>query len=98
MDANRALAPSLMFEFWQDALRAMGPIEYRSASLRSRELGFRFSMDHVTDLRMEPRELAERGFRFLKVPGAMLLRRPRRRSATSMPADLSDLLGRFGST
>jgi cyclic-di-GMP phosphodiesterase TipF (flagellum assembly factor) len=94
MDANRALAPALMFEFRQDAYRAMGPIEYESlASLASR--GFRFSMDHVTDLRMEPRELSERGFRFLKVPGAMLLRSGQSTGGDIHPADLSDLLARY---
>jgi cyclic-di-GMP phosphodiesterase TipF (flagellum assembly factor) len=94
MDANRALAPALMFEFRQDAYRAMGPIEYESlASLASR--GFRFSMDHVTDLRMEPRELSERGFRFLKVPGATLLRSGHSGSGDIHPADLSDLLARY---
>jgi cyclic-di-GMP phosphodiesterase TipF (flagellum assembly factor) len=94
MEANRALAPALMFEFRQDAYRAMGPIEYESlASLASR--GFRFSMDHVSDLRMEPRELSERGFRFLKVPGATLLRSGHAGSGDIHPADLSDLLARY---
>jgi cyclic-di-GMP phosphodiesterase TipF (flagellum assembly factor) len=94
MDANRALAPALMFEFRQDAYRAMGPIEYESlASLAS--CGFRFSMDHVSDLRMEPRELSERGFRFLKVPGATLLRSGHAGSGDIHPADLSDLLARY---
>jgi cyclic-di-GMP phosphodiesterase, flagellum assembly factor TipF len=94
MEANRALAPSLMFEFRQDACRTMGPIEYESLnSLSSR--GFRFSMDHVTDLRVEPRELSERGFRFLKVSAAMLLRSGQAASGDIHPADLSDLLARF---
>ena len=35
--------------------------------------GYRFSVDHVTDLRIEPRELADRGVRFIKVPAALLL-------------------------
>ena len=94
MDANRALAPGLIFEFRQDAYRAMGPVEYESlAALASR--GFRFSMDHVTDLRMEPRELSERGFRFLKVSGAMLVRSGNAASGDIHPADLSDLLARY---
>ena len=93
MDANRAIAPSLMFEFRQDAYRSMGPVEYqRLASLAER--GFRFSMDHVTDLRMEPSELALRGFRFLKVPGAMLLKSGRAALGDIKPAELSDLLAR----
>ena len=95
MDANRALAPSLMLEFRQSALRAMGPLENESlAALR--ELGFRFCMDHVTDLRMEPRDLAERGFRFVKVPAALLLGEAAAPHADIHAADLSDLLGRFG--
>jgi cyclic-di-GMP phosphodiesterase, flagellum assembly factor TipF len=94
MDANRALAPALMFEFRQDAYRAMGPIEYESlASLASR--GFRFSMDHITDFRMEPRDLSERGFRFLKVSGAMLLKSGHAATGDIHPAELSDLLARY---
>ena len=73
----------------------MGPIEEEClASLA--DLGFRFSMDHVTDLRMEPRELAERGFRFVKVPASLLLSRAAAPQGDIHPADFSDLLGRFG--
>ncbi len=94
MQANRALATSLVFEFAQPTVRAMGPIEHESLAALA-ELGFRFSMDHVGDLRIEPREFAERGFRFVKVPASLLLTRT---SAASdiHPADFSDLLGRFG--
>jgi cyclic-di-GMP phosphodiesterase, flagellum assembly factor TipF len=92
--ANRVLAPYLVFEFSQFAVRAMGPIEQEClASLA--ELGFRFSMDHVADLCVEPRELAESGFRFIKVPAALLLSRAAE-SGDIHPADFSDLLGRFG--
>ena len=52
-------------------------------------------MDHVTDLRMEPRDLCERGIRFVKVPATMLLRPANVPSADIHPADLSDLLGRY---
>ena len=95
LEANRVLAPYLVFEFAQDAVRSLGPIEEEClASLA--DLGFRFSMDHVTDLRMEPRELAERGFRFVKVPAALLLARAAAPQGDIHPADFSDLLGRFG--
>jgi cyclic-di-GMP phosphodiesterase, flagellum assembly factor TipF len=94
IEANRVLGPSLVFEFTQAALRAMGPLEHESlAALADR--GFRFSMDHVADLRMEPRELAERGIRFVKAPAALLLNRTGAASDIHA-ADLSDLLGRFG--
>jgi cyclic-di-GMP phosphodiesterase TipF (flagellum assembly factor) len=93
MEANRALAPALMFEFRQDAYRAMAPLEHESlAALAAR--GFRFSMDHVTDLRLDPQELADRGFRFVKVPAAMLLKSGAPAGGDIHPADLSDLLAR----
>ncbi len=94
LEANRALAPHLVFELSQFAVRAMGPIEQECLAALA-ELGFRFSMGHVVDLRIEPRELAERGFRFIKVPAALLLSRAAA-SGDIHPADFSDLLGRYG--
>jgi len=95
MDANRAIASSLILEFRQSTLRAMGPLETEGlAALR--ELGFRFSMDHVTDLRMEPRDLGERGIRYVKVPAKFLLGDSAAASTDIHAADLSDLMGRFG--
>ncbi len=93
MEANKALAPSMVFEFRQSALRAFGPIENESlAALADR--GFRFSLDHVTDLRIEPRDLFDRGFRFMKVPAKLLLNRANIAQSDIHPADLSDLLAR----
>jgi cyclic-di-GMP phosphodiesterase, flagellum assembly factor TipF len=94
MNANRALASSLVLEFSQASVRAMGPLEQESLAALA-DLGFRFSMDQVGDLRIEPRELAARGFRFVKIPAALLLNRVTAGSDIH-PADLSDLLGRFG--
>ena len=95
LEANRALAPSFVLEFKQATFRALGPTETEHlAALAQR--GYRFSIDHVTDLRIEPRELADRGVRFIKVPAALLLD-PRQSSTSDIhPSDLSDLLGRFG--
>jgi cyclic-di-GMP phosphodiesterase TipF (flagellum assembly factor) len=95
VEANRAIAPALVFEFTQEAVRAMGPIEHESLAALA-ERGFRFAMDNLTDLRVEPRELTERGFRFIKAPAALLLNRVGAASTDIHPADLSDLLGRFG--
>jgi len=95
LEANRVLAPYLVFEFGQEAVRSLGPIEEECVASLA-DLGFRFSMDHVTDLRMEPRELAERGFRFVKVPASLLLARAAAPQGDIHPADFSDLLGRFG--
>ncbi len=95
MEANRAIAPSLVFEFTQSAVRAMGPIEYESLAALA-ELGFRFSMDNLVDLRVDARELNERGFRFVKAPATLLFNRVGVVSTDIHPADFSDLLGRFG--
>jgi len=95
LDANRALGPSLVLEFRQSTFRGLGPLESEHlAALAQR--GFRFSIDNVTDLRIEPRELADRGVRFVKVPAALLLDQNRISTSDIHPADLSDLLGRFG--
>jgi cyclic-di-GMP phosphodiesterase, flagellum assembly factor TipF len=95
LEANRALAPSFVIEFKQAMFRNLSATEGEHlAALAQR--GYRFSIDHVTDLRIEPRELADRGVRFIKVPAALLLD-PRSSSTSDIhPSDLSDLLGRFG--
>jgi len=95
MEANRAIAPALVFEFTQSAVRAMGPIEHESLAALA-ERGYRFSIDNLTDLRVEARELNERGFRFVKAPAALLFNRVSVVSTDIHPADFSDLLGRFG--
>lgn len=95
LEANRALAPSLVLEFKQSTFRGLGPAETENlAALAQR--GFRFSIDHVTDLRIEPRELADRGVRFIKVPASLLLDPKQVSTSDIHPSDLSDLLGRFG--
>ncbi|MDB5520610.1 MAG: hypothetical protein JWQ82_207 [Tardiphaga sp.] len=95
LEANRALAASFVLEFKQATFRGLGPIESEHlAALAQR--GFRFSIDNVTDLRIEPRDLADRGVRFLKVPAALLLDHRQGASSDIDAADLSDLLGRFG--
>jgi cyclic-di-GMP phosphodiesterase TipF (flagellum assembly factor) len=95
LDANRAIAPSLVLEFTQSAVRGMGPIEHESLAALA-ERGFHFSLDNVADLRIEPRELANRGFRFIKIHASLLLNRSGTAASDIHPADLSDLLGRFG--
>jgi cyclic-di-GMP phosphodiesterase TipF (flagellum assembly factor) len=95
LEANRALAPSFVIEFKQAMFRNLGSAESEHlAALAQR--GYRFSIDHVTDLRIEPRELADRGVRFIKVPAALLLDPKISSTSDIHPSDLSDLLGRFG--
>jgi cyclic-di-GMP phosphodiesterase TipF (flagellum assembly factor) len=95
LEANRALASSLVIEFKQATFRNLGETEIEHlAALAQR--GYRFSIDHVTDLRIEPRELADRGVRFIKVPAALLLDAKQSSTSDIHASDLSDLLGRFG--
>ncbi len=72
LDDNRTLAPSIVLEFSQAAYRSFGALERESLNALM-GFGYRFSLDGVGDLRLEPRELVERGFRFVKVPAALLL-------------------------
>jgi cyclic-di-GMP phosphodiesterase TipF (flagellum assembly factor) len=95
MDANRALAPNLILEFSQTAYRNFGPLENEALSALS-ERGFRFSLDNLADLRIEPRELHDRSFRYLKVPAKLLLNRTTGAQSDIHAADLTDLLARAG--
>ena len=95
MEANKALAGSLTFEFTQDAYRSFGPIEHESLAALA-DSGFRFAMDHVTDLRLNPKELADRSFRFVKVPATLLLNRAAAAQSDIHAEDLADLLARNG--
>jgi cyclic-di-GMP phosphodiesterase TipF (flagellum assembly factor) len=95
MDANRVLGPSMLLEFTHAGYRSFGPLENESLAALA-ERGFRFSLDHISDLHLEPKELADRGFKFVKVPAKMLLSRITGASSDIHPADLADLLARSG--
>jgi cyclic-di-GMP phosphodiesterase, flagellum assembly factor TipF len=95
LEANRAIGPSLVFEFTQSAVRAMGPPEHESLAVLA-ERGFRFSMDNVVDLQLDGRELHGRGFRFIKVPAALLLGRAGSAAPDTDPVDVSGMLSGFG--
>jgi cyclic-di-GMP phosphodiesterase, flagellum assembly factor TipF len=94
LEANRATCSSIVLELPQSALLSAGPIELESLSALA-ERGYRFSLDNVTDLRFEPRDLLARGFRYVKVRADVLLKRVPVTSDID-PADLADLLRRFG--
>jgi cyclic-di-GMP phosphodiesterase TipF (flagellum assembly factor) len=95
LEANRALAQSFVLEFKQATFRNLGPVETEHLAVLSQR-GYRFSIDNVTDLRIEPRELADRGVRYIKVPASLLLDQKQTTASDIHPSDLSDLLGRFG--
>jgi cyclic-di-GMP phosphodiesterase TipF (flagellum assembly factor) len=95
IEANRAIGPSLVFQFTQGAVRAMGPAEHESLAALA-ERGFRFSMDNLVDLDLEGRELHERGFLFIKAPVPLLLAQSGTASREAGPTDLSGSLSGFG--
>ncbi len=97
MEHNKSLAGEIVFELSQSMVNGIGPIEVESMSALA-EHGFRFSMDHVTTLDFDPVELAERGFRYVKIAADLLLSDNSNTGAQIHPADLSDLLARHGIT
>ncbi|HVT54667.1 MAG TPA: EAL domain-containing protein, partial [Xanthobacteraceae bacterium] len=94
LEAHRAIAASLVFEFTQAEFRALGPSEQINLTLLA-ERGFPISLDRMEDLKVDPRALSERGIRFVKIAGDLLLRRGEN-TGDVHPADLADFLARFG--
>ncbi len=95
LDANRAVAPSLVLEFTQSAFKKLGPSEQINIALLA-ERGFPISLDCFDDLKIDPRTLSERGVRFVKISGERLLQRGPETPGQIHAADLSDHLARFG--
>jgi cyclic-di-GMP phosphodiesterase TipF (flagellum assembly factor) len=93
--ANRALSPYLTLEISQAAYQELGPLEFESMHAIS-QLGFRFSLDQASDLRLDPKGLADRAFSRVKVPADVLLGRAFDLPSDLHPADLSSLLARYG--
>lgn len=94
MQHNTDLAQHLIFEFSQATVNGAGPVEQASLDALA-ALGFRFSMDQVSDLRLNPAALHDRNFRFIKVSSATMLEGTH--SAGDIhAADLKELLKRNG--
>ncbi|MFI4935035.1 MAG: EAL domain-containing protein [Caulobacterales bacterium] len=70
--ANRDLAGSLIFELGQGAYDARGSLEARSMA-KLADLGFRFSLDKVTDLDLDFQDLARTDVKFVKIAAPVLL-------------------------
>ncbi len=94
--ANDTYSDLLIFEFAQADVAVMSAIEYESLAALA-ELGFRFSVDRITDLRMDFRTLADRGFRFAKLHASRLLQHEDDLAKSNIhPADFGSLLQRYG--
>lgn len=95
LEANKAIAPSLFIEIAQSDFRSPNAV-YRENLHQLRDRGFRFAIDHVSDLHIDPQAMAERGVRYLKISAELILGRVPQTGAQVHPADLVDLLGRYG--
>ena len=70
--ANRDLSGALIFELGQAAFDARGSVEARNMG-KLADLGFRFSLDKVTDLDLDFQDLARSDVKFLKIAAPFLL-------------------------
>ncbi|MFZ5718474.1 MAG: EAL domain-containing protein [Pseudomonadota bacterium] len=70
--ANRDLAPALIFEVGQAAFNARNGVQARNMA-RLADLGFRFSLDKVTDLDLDLQDLSRSDVKFVKVGAQTLL-------------------------
>jgi cyclic-di-GMP phosphodiesterase TipF (flagellum assembly factor) len=95
MRDNRELSGQLIFEISQATFEDVGHTEDSNLKLLA-EMGFSFSMDKVTNLDIDVAKARHYQVRHVKVPTALLLGDPDDTGATVHPADLKDLLSRFG--
>lgn len=97
LERYRAEAARLVVEVPQRVYRTLDPARLGVMGSLS-AMGLRFALDHVTDLRLDPPSLADRGVRLVKVsPG--LLTEPPGHAAGGIdiaPDDLASLLRRSG--
>ena len=95
MRDNRELSGQLIFEISQETLENLGKTE--DANLKHLvDMGFTFSMDKVTNLDIDVARARHYQVRHVKVAAALLLGDPDEYGASVHPADLKDLLSRFG--
>ncbi|MDP2803861.1 MAG: EAL domain-containing protein [Phreatobacter sp.] len=95
LEASRTIAGSLVLGFTQATVRAMSALDVETLRSLS-DKGFRFAMDGVRDLRIEPRDIADKGIRLVKVPASLMIARSSETGAAIHVADLSGLFLRYG--
>lgn len=72
LKANRDLAPALIFEVGQAAFESRNGVAARNMA-RLADLGFRFSIDKVTNLDLDLQDLSRSDVKFVKVAAQTLL-------------------------
>lgn len=93
--ANKNIADVLIFEFSQDDVSRMGVVEMESLNALA-EIGFHFSIDRISDMKMDFKSLAQRGFKFAKLQADFLIGRRSADHGHIHPSDFGDLLHRYG--
>ncbi|MEM9632811.1 MAG: EAL domain-containing protein [Pseudomonadota bacterium] len=93
--ANQNFADVLVFEFSQSDVAEMGAMELESLSALY-DVGFRFSIDRISDMKMDFNSLAGRGFKFGKLHADYLIGRREANHGHIHPSDFGDLLHRYG--
>ncbi len=95
MEQNQTLSESMYFEFSQSMIEHSSPIEQESLAALA-DIGFRFSLDHVTNLDLDYQAMKDRGFRFMKVDTDVLLQGMSEANAQIHAADMRSYLERYG--
>ena len=95
MRDNRELSGQLIFEISQETFENIGKTEDSNLRLLA-DMGFAFSMDKVANLDVDVARARHYGVRHVKVAAGLLLGDPDDNGASVHPADLKDLLARFG--
>jgi len=95
LEANPDLSEMLVFEFPQRIVSAFGPMERESLTTLA-DLGYRFSLDHITALDIDYASLADSNFQFVKVDAEILLHGMEEAGAQIHAADLREMLRRHG--
>ncbi|MBL8781176.1 MAG: EAL domain-containing protein [Alphaproteobacteria bacterium] len=95
MEQNSELSSMLIFEIAQSTFAQCGAVEDAHLT-RLADMGFTFSMDKVTTLDIDFALARQRQVRHFKVPARLLLGDPAKAGSRVHPADLKELLARFG--
>ena len=95
MQSNQEQSDMLVFEFSQKTLAETGIIE-SEALLALKELGFRFSLDNVTDLNVDFAALHALGFRYIKIAASIFLNNAEEHGAQILVDDFAEHVRRSG--
>lgn len=103
LSENKDMAGGLIFELGQAAFQSRGSVESRNMA-KLADLGFRFSIDKVSDLDLDFRELQRADVSFIKISAEVLLSQllgrdggvPSRALRDIHPQDFASLARRYG--